>query len=862
MKNILTIIWKIKLPLLLIAIIGVLCAANYTPGTWLSGWDTLHPEWNFSLAFSRMLDGVWRTDQGLGTVAIQSHMADLPRVVWLWILSFALPTSFLRYSYFFLMLLVGPLGMYALAKKMKIPSTGAFIGALFYLCNLGTLQQFIVPLEMFATLYGFFPWLILTAINVVKTPTKRSSLWFALLSLVSSSMAQTATLFYAYIAMLCLFVITYATQLPLTVGHKIRRILIVLTIALLTNAFWLFPNIYAAVTHGKEVQESKVNQLFSPEALAKNQAFGNLNNAVILKNFLFDWSIYSPQKETFVDLMAPWKQHLQQRPVQWIGISMFLVSLIGIITTVVKKQKIGIALLPVWIVGFLMLLSGTSPITGILAWVTKTFPLAGEALRFPFTKFSILYMLPFAVFGGMGAATMIAMYKNKLLQILFSVEISLAVLAFMLPAFTGNLIHPAMRITYPTAYQEMFTWFSTQNKNERVSILPNHTFWNWSYYNWGYQGAGFLQFGIPQPILDRDYDRWNIYNEQYQRELSYAIYSKQPLVIRTVLEKYNVTWVLLDASVIAPGDNKNTTLSWQLPDLLAEAGLEKEKTFGDTISIYRVTTKQTDILQSVPKAVPLEIGEPFDITYATYGNYQTTIVPTLVNKDARNSRTLRAAQEIPTILDPVNTLIDANTPLLVIPLATLDHAKTYMLTIYSQNKQGFPPQFCLLNDLTKRCDIFTRLTTNRTATEDQFLLPKLEDYGTGYTILLKNETIGTTPGSHLVNTIAVSEIPWQIANEPTATTDTIITNNASYESGWRAYKTITPLQRFFPILFGTQLPNHVMVNSWENGWILTDKTLTTTNITFVYMPQYLETLGAFCLIILVGLLALPWRKRI
>ena len=57
----------------------------------------------------------------------------------------------------------------------------------------------------------------------------------------------------------------------------------------------------------------------------------------------------------------------------------------------------------------------------------------------------------------------------------------------------------------------------------------------------GDTGGRILQFGIQQPILDRDYDRWNIYNEQYQRELSYAVYSKQPTLIRKVLEKYKVT---------------------------------------------------------------------------------------------------------------------------------------------------------------------------------------------------------------------------------------------------------------------------------------------------------------------------------
>src|SRR4030043_681641 len=95
---------KIKdyLPLIILLFVALALAfQNYTPGTWLSGWDTLHPEFNFGLNFQRLISGVFRSEQGLGAIAAHSHMSDLPRVIILYLFHFFLPLEFLRYSYIF-----------------------------------------------------------------------------------------------------------------------------------------------------------------------------------------------------------------------------------------------------------------------------------------------------------------------------------------------------------------------------------------------------------------------------------------------------------------------------------------------------------------------------------------------------------------------------------------------------------------------------------------------------------------------------------------------------------------------------------------------------------------------------------------
>ena len=99
---------------------------------------------------------------------------------------------------------------------------------------------------------------------------------------------------------------------------------------------------------------------------------------------------------------------------------------------------------------------------------------------------------------------------------------------------------------------EMFDYFESQNEYGRVADFPIHSLWGWTYYDWnepielGYQGAGFLWFGIKQPLLNREFDRWGLNNEQYYREMSYAVYSKDLPLIENLLKKYKIRWLIFN----------------------------------------------------------------------------------------------------------------------------------------------------------------------------------------------------------------------------------------------------------------------------------------------------------------------------
>ena len=76
MKKLLLKFWA---PLFLFLLVFVLFLTNFSPGTYLSGWDNLHPEFNPLMNLERAWQSAWQEYQGLGLLAGMAHSADLFR---------------------------------------------------------------------------------------------------------------------------------------------------------------------------------------------------------------------------------------------------------------------------------------------------------------------------------------------------------------------------------------------------------------------------------------------------------------------------------------------------------------------------------------------------------------------------------------------------------------------------------------------------------------------------------------------------------------------------------------------------------------------------------------------------------------
>ncbi|QQG47501.1 MAG: hypothetical protein HY044_00160 [Candidatus Woesebacteria bacterium] len=522
-------------PVLLFIVIFIVCVRNYTPGTYLTGWDNLHPEFNFGVNISRSISAVWQEYQGLGLLGGMAHAADLPRQLFLFLTSAVLPQNFLRYFWTFGMLFLGPFGVYVLTKKGS--GLISFTSALYYLLNLATVQNFYNPYEAFVSFYGFLPWFIYFSIKYLTAGKRRDLILLFSFLIVGATSFYVQTLFVVLAVILVAFAIETIFRLKKTGIKRVLKLFLTLFIA---TSFWLFPVLYFTLTNSSVVTTSKINVLSTPETQLMNKGFGNLASVSTLRGFWLEYTDLGRDNK-FTYLYDYWKKYLTSNTLA-VGYLIFGISLIGIIYLLFnKKLNVRSSIFFVFVLGFYLMMGGSLPL-----------PLFDQIFRSVFTKWAVLMALIYSI----GIASFLALVSRFLKkEILLFVVASLIIsgtLVFAKPVFQGYLISPTMRIDIPKQYFSLFDYFKNQDKQGRIAFYPVQTFWGWNFYTWGYRGSGFLWYGIPQPILDRAFDVWSNSDESFYHEINTAVYAEDATGVLNVIKKYNVTYVLMDKSVIYP----------------------------------------------------------------------------------------------------------------------------------------------------------------------------------------------------------------------------------------------------------------------------------------------------------------------
>ena len=898
---------KYLYPLILISICVLICFLNYTPGTFLSGWDTIHPEFNFSLNFSRLFSGVWRQEQGLGAVAGHSHMADLPRVIFLFIISPFFKLNFLRYAYIFLCFIVGPLGIYYLIKYLfshhKHFQTIAFLSALFYIFNLSTLQQFIVPFEMFTTQYAFLPFIILFTLKYLQKPKTFYLINFSIFTLLAAPQAYAAHLWYAFFGVYLAFLFFYF------ILHKnllcFKKIITLIVFTLVLNSFWLLPNLYFIKNDSSVTQDAKVNRLFSQEYRLQNRATGYLSDVALIKGFYFNWQIYNPQTQKFDNLTDVWDQHLNL-PVQIIGFIIFTIAIFGLIMAFVKKHKILISLSPTFIIPFILLANHTPPFSWFFDLIIKI-SLFEEAFRFIFTKVSILFAFSVAIYLAFAISLIFDFLAKKTYLIIFSLSFIIGLITICFPYFQGQLIHPNLKINIPNSYFE-FWKYSQSLSTGTVLPLPLNSFSGWQYYSWGYQGSGFIWFGLKQNILDRDFDRWSTQNEEAYRELFYTLYSKNTTNFFQTIEKYNLDYILWDTTSVTSSskNQQQIVFSGEIKDILNQFEQEGKITLlknFDNIYFYKINRNSTFFkIKQLNNTAPNYQWNFYDQAYFDSQDYktipnQTSIIypyRQLIDKRERvfdknlfgqNLITLNPDQiDTDKIKSNVVDYSSLNKNIgSYISLNDLAHNIGLKIGFKSKNITGLPLRICIKNIYNNLCMVYEELGKNKDFTWDYYLIPPMDNFS-GYTISLDNISLGNYQTHNQLESVTVDivdfdayqktktqEIPTnselviypkeiQISpflyktNISTSSQNPTLIFSQNYNSGWLAFS--------FNGLKPVFLKDHVLVNNWANGWQLPSELKSdklTSEIYIFFWPQLLEFFG-FLLLIPTGIWIFKKKK--
>lgn len=621
----------------LISIVLVLALTNFKPGTILTGWDNLHPEFNFSANIGRSIFAVWQEYQGLGLLGGMGHASDLILQVFLLLLSSILPMTFLRSFWVFATLGIGSIGTYFLIRNGLFTSGDqkrtpiAFLGGAFYLLNLATIQSYFVPFEAFIAHFAALPWLLFASIQFLKQQTLKRALLLALVLFIASPAAYIPTLFVVFLIALTLIIVSL-----FVIGNQKKYILKgalkIYLLILLVNAFWLLPFIYFTITNSGVNVGAKMNQMATETIFLQNKEFGNLTDVMLLKGFWFN-TVDPDLSGNIRYMLLVWRNYMAQPFIQGIGYSIFGVILAGLVMTIKKKRPLHLAMAIIFLFAFTMLATNTIPFSWFVT-VFRELPLFGQAFRFPFTKFSLLAALSFSIFFSFGCLYIWEFLERFLKNLTGHIVALLAIMLLSInvaPALQGNLFSEKEQLVLPKEYLQTFDFFKGVDQNSRIANLPQQTFWGWNFYKWGYSGSGFLWYGIKQPILDRAFDVWSAPLENYYNELSDALYSKDAPSLVNVLNKYQVTWLLVDKNIYSPISPKSLFFEETESLIAKSSSIHKVKTFGN-IDIYKVDLKDkvNTYLYSTPQ-LPSTNSYKWndnDNAYAQLGNYTDAKSPT------------------------------------------------------------------------------------------------------------------------------------------------------------------------------------------------------------------------------------------
>lgn len=567
----------------LFLVISAIVLTNYTPGTWLTGWDNLHPEFDFVLNFRRALFSVWQEYQGLGLLAGMAHASDLFRVLFLWVMSLVIPQSFIRYFFHFSMLFLGALGTFYSAKKIFLTEHNerhrtkvALLSGLFYLLNVGTAQLFFTPFEPFSMFFGFFPWELYVLFRYLKEPTRKYLLHLALVNLIATAQAYVQTLFFVYLLVILLILFIYSiTEKKFA---AVKKSFFVLLIIFLMNAFWILPNAYFTFTSVSVTENAMNNRMNVDRFFESNKEKGSLHNTATL-----NWLDAIPKAPGEADFALPWKNHLASSPVHLISYLFFFVMLVGL----TSKNKYREYLLALFFFCLILLLSDT-PIFSTINNLFRSLPMAHQIFRSAINKIAVPTVFIFSLGFGLGIARISDRFR-KTVPLIFGLSL-FALLYMAIPTFQGNFFSRQVRISIPPSYFELFTYLKKNEKNQRIMNLPQDSYWGWGTYRWGSHGSGFLWYGIEQPIMDRAFDVWSKELEQYYWELSYALKKNDQTLFNNVVDKYGIGLVLFDSSY-TPSDSGSQKNLIKQEDLLAKnKSVQLIKQFG-SIKLYKIARK-------------------------------------------------------------------------------------------------------------------------------------------------------------------------------------------------------------------------------------------------------------------------------
>lgn len=500
-----------------------------------------------------------------------------------------------------IIMLVGILAMYLLINKgFEMVWQVSLIGSIFYLLNLYSMTQI---WKRF--LYnGMISWAYLPLFLFlwIKSFTSNSLKWPILFLLTSPIFSYTFShpsyffTFWIPAGIFLIFQIYYLKLKKSDIFRTIFKSLLIFFLWILINIWWIYPLFKAGESY--MIENIPQWQANFDSLLGVSKYFGTFDILLLRQKNYFEKD--SP-------LSTEWFGFYNNPLVFIISIAILFCMFLGVIRS--KGQRYWAFLTSLLVIGWFISKGSNFPLGyTFFYFLFNVFPATG-ALRNPYEKFGIVYLLAYSIFFAFGLYFIIKHFKSKWRYVFagFMMTVFCGILVY--PVWNGDIFPPKHRLTIPSYYFETNNFVKSGSQG-RIFHIPFTTEIEKISYNWGYIGEDpsenlfdletLTEAGVP------------LFNNIYKLMPTYLAEHKFPKVLGLI----GAEFVILHKDMTYPKVDLETITKiidrWE--------GVNKEKEFGELIvysvnkdlvkqRIYTVTswTRVENLEEGLKKVISEEI---------------------------------------------------------------------------------------------------------------------------------------------------------------------------------------------------------------------------------------------------------------
>ncbi len=557
-KSFLSFIYSNLHILALLLVVIAIVVLNFHSGKFLITNDNYSPELNPSLTISRSIETpAWRGYRALG-VPSDSEQSDLFRASIFWAAEKFLPVWSIAQIYTFICLAIGVISFALLAKRIArdhLPKLSnkvvAFAAGLFYLTTLWTAWIFVFPLMPYIAQFGFLPLVLLACYGYIKKPTATNALLLLLASLLIASSALISTLFIVEFVFILGFMLIIAL---LEKKNVAKRFLGGVALFLIPQLFWLLPFALYAKNSGNSVIQSYVNRSITDTTIETEMQKMTAANSLRFYTRYLDIKDSNLGEEKLFTAADLYSQNDGYQALSYLPI---FFAVIAIIYGIAKKKWIIVSAGFAAFIFWYFIKNLNVPFAFLYEFLQKTFSFFNQAFRWPTSKFGGVYLVALALLSSIGVAyfasflgSLVKEKSRRFIMLIFVGVVAALQLFYVGYIFQRQLIAERAFTDLPSEYFELADYFNENDPTGRVINFPPP---NNSYFrenSWGFVGSGFLQYVIPNPLMDESLAIGSGDDERAVGEINMAYLAANNDGLMDKLMQYDVKYVLIDHSLI------------------------------------------------------------------------------------------------------------------------------------------------------------------------------------------------------------------------------------------------------------------------------------------------------------------------